>query len=74
MLSFASESTLGNKGGDKVDIAAYSIANSLMQTQNEVGISILKKAMDSAEAANLNLLSMLVPPSSTLGTNVDISA
>jgi hypothetical protein len=30
--------------------------------------------MDSAEAANLELLSMLVPPSSTLGTNVDISA
>ena len=57
-----------------MDIAAYSIANSLMQTQNEVGISILKKAMDSAEAANLKLLSMLVPASSTLGTNVDISA
>ena len=74
MLSIASESTLGNKGGDNVDIAAYSIANSLMQTQNEVGISILKKAMDSAEAANLKLLSMLVPASSTLGTNVDISA
>jgi hypothetical protein len=57
-----------------MDIAALSIASSQLSTQQSVGVSVLKKAMDQMDSDTSGLLNMMVPPSSTIGTRIDISA
>lgn len=57
-----------------MDIPALSIASAQLSTQQAVGISILKKAMDAADTSTTALLNIMVAPSDTIGTNIDISA
>jgi hypothetical protein len=61
------------KGGVYMDIPALSVVSSQLSTQQAVGVSILKKAMDTAETSTVQLLSLMVPPSDTIGTNIDVS-
>lgn len=53
-------------------IAAMSVIHSQAQLQSQVGVSVLKKAMDLSETSNQILINSLVPPSPGLGANVDI--
>lgn len=57
-----------------MDIAALSVAFSLNQVQTDASIQVLKKVMDATGTNSAEMLDMLVPPSATLGTSVDISA
>lgn len=56
-----------------MDIAALSVAYSLSQVQTDASIQVLKKVMDTTETNSSEMLDMLVPPSATLGSNVDVS-
>ncbi|SEP41499.1 Putative motility protein [Propionispora vibrioides] len=56
-----------------MDIAALSVAYSLSQVQTDASIQVLKKVMDTTETSSTEMLDMLVPPSDTLGSNVDVS-
>ncbi|SHJ17374.1 YjfB family protein [Propionispora hippei] len=56
-----------------MDIAALSVAYSLSQVQTDASIQVLKKVMDTTETNSAEMLDMLVPPSATLGSNVDVS-
>jgi ATP-dependent protease HslVU (ClpYQ) peptidase subunit len=62
------------KGGDFVDIAAISLALSQNSTQRAIGASVMKIALNFDKVTNANLLSMMLPPSPTLGRNLDIGA
>ena len=54
-------------------IAAMSMGMSAASLQQEVTISMTKKAMDSAELAAQELLEML-PPQPGLGAHIDVRA
>ncbi|WP_091750552.1 YjfB family protein [Propionispora vibrioides] len=60
-------------GSLSMDIAALSVAYSLSQVQTDASIQVLKKVMDTTETSSTEMLDMLVPPSDTLGSNVDVS-
>lgn len=57
---------------DYMNIAAMAVINSQVQLQAQVGVSMLKKAMDISETSSQMLINSLVPPSPDLGVNVDI--
>lgn len=56
-----------------MDIPTLSVISSQLSTQQTVGVSILKKAMDAADTDTAQLLNLMVAPSDTIGTNIDIS-
>lgn len=56
-----------------MDIAALSVMNSQAQVQNNAGILLLKKAMDTSETSSQQMIDMLVPPSPSIGTQIDIA-
>lgn len=56
-----------------MDIPALSMISSQVSLQQTVGIAILKKTMDNMDTSAANLISSMVPPSTTIGTNIDIS-
>lgn len=53
-----------------MDVASMSINLTQAQLQQDVGISIVKKAMDSAEQTSSKLLEMISDPN--LGQNIDV--
>ncbi|EGO64993.1 YjfB family protein [Acetonema longum] len=57
-----------------MDIAALSTVNSQAQVQGNAGILLLKKALDTTEASQQAMLNILVPPSPSLGSAVDVKA
>lgn len=56
-----------------MDIAALSIMNAQTQVQSNAGILLLKKAIDTSETNSQQMIDMLVPPSASVGTQIDIT-
>jgi len=57
-----------------MDVATLSMVNSLSRTPSVIGMHVLKMSMDIEQTTNLNMISMMIPASPTLGKNVDVSA